>query len=505
MKQKSVILVILDGWGVAPRAPGNAISLARKPNFDSLVEQYPVTLLDASGESVGLKSEEPGNSEAGHLNLGAGRLVVQDKVFITESIHDGSFFQNPVLQKVVEHTRRYKSKLHLIGLLSNGASAHSEPDHLEALLVLAKKNNLKNIYLHLFLDGRDTASKEAVVLLRKLIITMNNLQIGRIATLAGRYYAMDRGLNWERTRLAYEAMVSGAGPHVRTAYQAITGAYERGLTDEFVLPTVITDEGLIKNHDAVIFFNLRSDRARQLTKAFVSQQFKPQRKLFFVTLTDFGSDLPTEIAYPIRPELNSLSDYLGKYSTLHQLYVAEQEKFAHVTYFFHGGKSIREPNEVRIRIPSVPVSTFDQAPAMSAAAITKTVIDYLEKQIYNLVVINYANADMLGHTGLLKPAIKAIETLDQQLGRLVKFSAAASTALVVTADHGNAERMFDPLTAAPDNTHTTNPVPFIVVDKKFRGKKLRSGGALSDVSPTILSLLNLPQPREMTGRSLFTK
>ncbi|TSA45040.1 2,3-bisphosphoglycerate-independent phosphoglycerate mutase [bacterium] len=523
MKEKSAVLVVLDGWGIAPPSAFNAISMAKKKNYDSFLKQYPATTLEAAGVSVGLKPDEPGNSEAGHLNLGAGRVVLQDKVYITRAIHDGSFFKNKVLLAAIDHVKKNKSRMHLMGLLSNGASAHSEPDHLEALLVLAKKHQLKEIYLHLFLDGRDTPPKEALNLIKKLQLTLNNIGVGRIATISGRYYGMDRAGNWDRVGLAYEAMVHGIGPRAQNAYQAVQESYRRGITDEFVLPTVITETDgtysrnsgvrTIADRDAVIFFNLRSDRARQLTKSFVTPRackssvynngnFKIFKNLFFVALAGFSHDLPAEIAYPVRPELNTLSQYIGKYPHLRQLYVAELEKYAHVTYFFHGGQAFREPNETRVRVPSVGVATFDLAPAMSANEITQTVVDYLGKQIYNLVVVNYANADMLGHTGSLKHTVKAIEVIDKQLGVLAEFAAKHQAALLVTADHGNAEQMKDTVTGKRSNSHTCNPVPFILVDRKYRKRKLNRG-ALCDVAPTILEILDLPRPKEMTGKSLL--
>ena len=521
----------MDGWGIAPPSQGNAITLAKTPNFNALKDEFPNTALLASGAAVGLKADEPGNSEAGHLNLGAGRLVLQEKMWITAAIHDGSFFQNQVLREVMNEVRDSRSKLHLVGLLSDGHSAHSEPDHLEALLVMCKKMRVPEVYLHLFIDGRDSPPKCALPLIRKLELLLDNLGIGRIATISGRYYGMDRAGNWERTGLVYEAMVMGSGPQAFTAYEAVRESYRRGITDEFILPTIITakdgtstytrNAGVqnISDKNGVIFFNLRSDRARQMVKAFVQREdcksdsyncrlFKSFKKLHFVTLSDFGADLPVRRAF-VPPHIeNCLPRYLSKYSSVRQLYVAEREKFAHVTYFFHGGEAKPELRETRLRVHSARVATFDRVPAMSASEITQVVATAIEKAVYNLVVVNYANADMLGHTGMLRPTVKAVEVLDTELGKLAKTATAAGAALFITADHGNAEQMRDLLTGKTDTSHTTNPVPFILVDKRFSKKSVSSDlgeASLRDVAPTILDVLDIPQPREMSGTSILRR
>lgn len=529
LDRKQLVLVVLDGWGVAPPSRSNAITIAKTPNYQHLLNSFPHTSLQAAGAAVGLKADEPGNSEAGHLNLGGGRLVLQEKMWITATIHDGSFFQNRALSEGMQRVLETGSKLHLVGLLSDGHSAHSEPDHLEALLVMCKKMRLEKVYLHLFTDGRDSPPKGAGELIRRLELLLDNLGVGRIATVGGRYYGMDRAGNWERTGLAYEAMVMGQGPQAFTAYEAVQESYRRGITDEFILPTVITrqdgastytkDAGVksIGEKDGVVFFNLRSDRARQLVKAFVQNQdcksdtydcrtFRKFKKLHAITLSDFGSDLPVQPAFiPPRIE-NCLSRYLAKYPSVRQLYVAEREKFAHVTYFFHGGAAKPEAGETRLRIDSARVTTFDRAPEMSAAQITAAVVRAMEKKIYNLTVVNYANADMLGHTGLLRPTVKAIEILDQELGKLAEAALTTGTSLLITADHGNAEQMRDPLTRKVDTAHSTNPVPFVIVDKRFSNNSvnaLAGAGSLRDVAPTILELLDVPQPREMSGTSLL--
>lgn len=515
-----VVLVVLDGWGLAPKGPGNAIALAKKPNLDRMIQEYPNTSLLAAGEAVGLKEGESGNSEAGHLNLGAGRLVWQEKIIVTRSIQNGSFFQNETLLGAIAHARRNRSALHLVGLLSDGQSGHSEPEHLEALLVLCKQQRAKRVNLHLFTDGRDSGPKTALELLRRLEALMRNLEVGQVATVGGRYYGMDRSGNWERIGLMYEAMAHGEGARAASASDAILKSYRRGVTDEFIRPTVIGGGRRVAAGDAVVFFNLRSDRARQLCKTFVAPQecvsdvydcrgFRPLRRLFFVTLSDFGSDLPgVRVAFVPEELPNTLPHYLGKHDALRQLFVAEREKFAHVTYFFHGGRARAERNESRIRVESLRVATFDRTPAMSAEEITDAVAASMAKNVYSLIVCNYANADMLGHTGSLRQTVRAVEIVDAQMGRLAAAAAETSAEVVITADHGNAERMLDSRTGKIDTGHTANPVPLIVVSRARRRQGLRkshlSGASLRDVSPTVLQLLELPVPAEMTGASLFS-
>ena len=521
-KRKLVVLAVLDGYGIAPAGPGNAIELAKKPNLDRFMREYPSTLLSSHGKEVGLKDKEPGNSEAGHENMGAGRTVVQDKIEIINSIHDGTFFKNAAFVEALNHARKNKSNIHLMGLLSNGRSGHSDPEHLEALLVFFKKSEFKNVYLHLFTDGRDTPPRSAEQFLHRIQVTMNNLEVGQIATFSGRYYGMDRAHNYGRLEKSYKAMVYGEGERADNAYQAIKSAYARGEDDEFILPTVIksdtdpeTSTKTISDGDALVFFNLRSDRARQITKAFVQPEllnqpgdghfhYKDFKDLFFVTLAEFGTDLPVIIAYPTRLIVNSLPEYLEKHSDIHQFYISESEKFAHVTYFFHGNNVRALKNEKRIRVDSKSVATFDQDPEMSSAEITSTLVANISQELYNFCLVNYPNADMLGHTGNINATVKSIEHLDFELGRLYDAVKKRNGTLIITADHGNAEEMLDLISKQESHEHSKNPVPFIIVDEKLRnsGTKLRRGN-LGDVAPTVLELMGLEKPGEMYGISLF--
>jgi 2,3-bisphosphoglycerate-independent phosphoglycerate mutase len=522
-KRKLVVMAVLDGWGIAPPGPGNAIELAKKPNIEKFVKSYPSSKLFASGTSVGLKENEPGNSEAGHENLGAGRVVLQDKVLILESIHDGTFFKNAAFVEALNHARERKSKVHLMGLLSDDRSGHMEPDHVEALLLFFKRNNFDQVYLHLFTDGRDTPPKSAETFLKRLHLAISNIGVGKIATISGRYYGMDRAQNYDRLWKSYDAIVNGKGKTAENAYQAVTQAYQFGETDEFISPTVIphTDKRgrkgpiTIADNDTVIFFNLRSDRARQLTKAFVQPEqlngnhesfgeFKKFKNLFFVTMTEFGSELPVVIAYPTRQIFNCLPMYLEKQNELHHFYISESEKFAHVTYFFHGNTNRMCKNEKRFRVESKKVATFDLAPEMSCKEITDTLISHISLGVYNFCLVNYPNADMLGHTGDIRATVKGIEALDVQLGRLYEAVKAKGGTMIITADHGNAEAKIDPITGEKVHEHTTNPVPFILVDEQLKKQKVKlRDGSLSDVAPTILELMDLSKPKEMLGISLL--
>jgi len=522
-KRKLVVLAVLDGYGIAPSGPGNAIEFAKKPNIDRFMREYPSTLLTSHGKEVGLKDNEPGNSEAGHENMGAGRTVVQDKVEIINSIHDGTFFKNAALVEALNHAKKNKSKLHLMGLLSDERSGHADPEHLESLLVFLKKSKFRDVYLHLFTDGRDTPPRSAEIFLKRLQIVMNNLEVGQIATISGRYYGMDRAHNYERLEKTYKAIVYGEGKREKNAYQAIKSAYTRGESDEFIFPTVIESStndkkdalASIDDGDSVIFFNLRSDRARQITKAFVQPdllnhpgngtfKFKKFKDLFFVTMTEFGTDLPVIIAYPTRLVANSLPAYLEKHSDLHQLYISESEKFAHVTYFFHGNNARPLKNEKRIRIDSKQVATFDHVPEMSSKEITDALTANLGHDLYNFCLVNYPNADMLGHTGNLESAVHAVQTLDYELGRLYDLVKKKKGTLIITSDHGNAEEMLDPITKQPSHEHSRNPVPLIIVDEELVNSKIKlRSGNLGDVAPTVLELLGVEKPDEMLGISLF--
>ncbi|MBI4054185.1 MAG: 2,3-bisphosphoglycerate-independent phosphoglycerate mutase [Candidatus Doudnabacteria bacterium] len=523
LARQLVVLAVLDGWGIAPAGPGNAISLAKKPNFDLLQKSFSASELLCSGQSVGLKEGEPGNSEAGHENMGAGRTVKQDKVYILDSIHDGTFFKNAAFIEALNHAKKNKSNIHLMGLLSDGRTGHTEPDHLEALLVFFKKYSFDRVFLHLFTDGRDTPQKSAKQFLQRLQLTMDNLEVGNIASVSGRYFGMDRAHNYQRLLRAYQAIAFGKGRIAENAYQAIQQGYQRGETDEFLSPTVIPYRAktgkksvvTLADGDAVIFFNLRSDRARQMTKAFVKpgllsddpafvEAFKKYKKLFFVTMTEFGTELPVIVAYPSREVYNSLPFYLEKFQHFHQLYISESEKFAHVTYFFHGNNSRVCHNEKRVRVDSKRVVTFDLAPEMSAKEITDALILHLRKKLYNFCLVNYPNADMLGHTGNLKATVSAVAAIDQSIGRLWEEVKNQNGVLIVTADHGNAENMLDPLTGEINHEHSLNPVPFIVADQALANRKsILRNGSLRDIAPTILDLFGLPKPSEMLGISLL--
>ncbi|PIP17446.1 MAG: phosphoglycerate mutase (2,3-diphosphoglycerate-independent) [Parcubacteria group bacterium CG23_combo_of_CG06-09_8_20_14_all_35_9] len=509
------VLIILDGWGLAPPNRGNAVTLAKTPGMNSLWEKYPHSTLVAYGEKVGLPDGQDGNSEAGHMNLGAGRIVKQDSVYIAEDIKDRTFFKNTAFREAIKHLRKYKTKLHLMGLLSGNQSAHMSPEHLYALLELAKREGLDPVILHLFTDGRDSSQHAAINLLKKLEASFKNKE--KIATISGRFYAMDRKKVWRRIEKVYNAMVLGEGERAKSAEGAIVRAYNRGQTDEFIPPTVIERNGklngLIQDNDIIFFFNLRSDRARELTKTFVQEHFselnpgaferkKMPKNIRFVAMTDFGPDLPHVLtAFPGRDVEKSLPMVLKGFR---QLYIAESEKYAHITYFFNGGYADPVAGEKRIRIVSPNVDHYDDTPEMSAYEITETVLKKIKQKAFDFIAVNFANPDMIGHTGNLKAGIKAVEVVDECIGKIVKEVLRKKGTAIVTADHGNAEEMINLETGEVDTKHSTNPVPFIVINQKLKIKKQKlKKGILSDVAPTILKIMNLPQPPEMTGKSLI--
>lgn len=521
------IFIILDGLGIAPPLKGNAVSLAKTPCLDNLLKNYPHTLLETSGKSVGLPNGIRGNSEAGHLNLGAGRIVLQDSYYISMAINKGNFFQNPVFLKAINHAKKYNSDLHLMGLLSNEQTAHSSPDHLFALLIMAQIANLNRVFLHFFLDGRDSPPKSAINLIKDLQKHIDAVGLGKIATLCGRYYAMDRATNWSRTEKTYNLLTQGRGKKAENIFEAIQDSYKKGITDEFFEPTVIDcqpsifqkkngefifgnqEEQLIKDNDAVIFFNLRSDRARHLVKPFVLKDFKEFKReiflenLYFAVMTDFGADLPVETAFYVEKIENSLPKILADHD-LKQLYIAETEKFAHVTYFFHGGNISALAKENRILVHSVECETYDQIPQMSASEITQIVLDSLQNKIYDFILINFANPDMIGHTGNLEAAIKSIEFVDIYLEKIIKKTLEEKGTVIVTADHGNVEEMINLETGEIDTQHSLNPVPFIIVSQD-KTIKLKEKGILANVSPTVLDLLKLERPEEMGEGSLIIR
>lgn len=505
------VLVILDGWGYREEADGNAIAAAKTSVMDSLWAVYPKTLIRTSGKAVGLPEGQMGNSEVGHLNIGAGRVVPQELVRISDAIEDGSIQRNPALVQICQEVRNRDSKLHLVGLCSEGG-VHSHLNHLLGLLDIAKAQKISQVCIHAITDGRDTSpteGQEAIGLLQDYI---DSLGVGRIVTLSGRYYAMDRDRRWDRVKRAYDVMTQDGTGDGRSAIEVLQASYAEGVTDEFAVPTRIAP-GAVEPGDGVIFFNFRPDRARQLTQALVGTDFKGfERKqicpLSFVTFTQYESDLPVSVAFEPQNFNNILGQVIAQHG-LKQFRTAETEKYAHVTYFFNGGLEEPFEGEDRELVQSPMVATYDQAPAMSAEAVTDVVTAAIEKRIYSLVVINYANPDMVGHTGNIPAAIQAVETADRCLGRLLESVSKVGGTAIVTADHGNAEYMRDEQ-GNPWTAHTTNPVPLILIEgegAKIPGHgtdvTLRTDGRLGDIAPTILEILQLPQPAEMTGCSLL--
>lgn len=508
--ERKGILCILDGWGISPKTFGNAILKASTPNMDFFSQHFPHTKLSCSGEAVGLPEGQMGNSEVGHLNLGAGRIVYQDLVRINIAIRNGEFFQNPIFLNAMRIAREKGSALHLLGLVSDGG-VHSHLNHLFALLEMAKQNGLSKVYIHAFLDGRDTPPKVAENYLHLLTDKIKELGVGQIVTISGRYYAMDRDKRWERLKKAYDALVLGEGEKADNVFDALRFSYEQGLSDEFVLPTVIRENSQspisIKDGDVVIHFNFRADRARELTWALTQKDFDgfqrpvcPQVHYVCMTMYDENLDLP--VAFPQHLLKNTLGEVISNLPQS-QLRIAETEKYAHVTYFFSGGREDPFPLEDRVLIPSPKVPTYDLKPEMSAFEVCAEVIKRLSEEKYKLIVLNFANLDMVGHTGVFEAAVKAAEAVDQCLGKIWLSCQDHGYFMVVTADHGNAEEMINPIDLTPITAHTTNPVPFIFISEEETDLKMRSDGILADVAPTILKIMRIPQPKEMTGVPLF--
>ncbi|MDF2499460.1 MAG: 2,3-bisphosphoglycerate-independent phosphoglycerate mutase [Anaerosporomusa subterranea] len=504
-----IALIILDGWGIGSTDdPSNAVARARTPHMTLYQELYPAATLTCSGEAVGLPEGQMGNSEVGHLNIGAGRVVYQELTRITKAIREGDFFTNPVLCETVDKAKASGGALHLMGLLSDGG-VHSHTAHVFALLKLAKLRGLERVYVHAVLDGRDVPPSSALNYINELEQEMTALGLGRIATIAGRYYAMDRDKRWERVEKAYNALVCREGEQAESATEAVKNAYQRQETDEFVLPTVIAGCGEcgITSGDSIIFFNFRPDRARQLTRAFVDEVFSGFTRcggrldLHFASLTQYDETLSVPVAYTPQTLHKTLGEVVGA-AELRQLRIAETEKYAHVTYFFNGGEETPNPGEDRILIPSPKVATYDLQPQMSAPEVTDRLIAEIKSGKYDLIILNFANGDMVGHTGKIDAAISAVSTVDRCLGRIVETMREQGGMTIITADHGNAELMVDPVTGEPHTAHTTNVVPIIVVSEKHRGCNLRSG-SLADIAPTILALAGIDQPIEMTGKNLL--
>ena len=514
-RPKPIVLTILDGWGYRAETKGNAIALACKPNYDRLLKDFPNTLIQTSGPAVGLPEGQMGNSEVGHLNIGAGRIVHMDITRVDELIASGAFARQPLLLEAMERGR--ERQLHLLGLVSDGG-VHSHINHLFALLRMARENKVARVFVHCFMDGRDTPPNSGIDFLRQLQQKMNEYGVGQIATVIGRYYAMDRDNRWERIEKAYRAMVHGdAEAKFSDPIAAMRASYEKGVTDEFVVPTVITTEAApgkpavpratIRDSDAAIFFNFRADRARQITRALLEPGFQgfadPERpaNLTFVAMTQYEKSWPW-LRYILAPEkLEHILANVFAELQFKNLRCAETEKYAHVTYFFNGGVEKPFPGEERVLVPSPKVPTYDLKPEMSAAGVADAVIHAIEKGEFDAIIMNFANADMVGHSGKLEAAIKAVETVDACLGRLFQSLRPRGGAWIITADHGNAETMIDPVTGGPHTYHTTNPVPFILVSDDARAQ-LKTGGSLRDVAPTMLGVLGIPEPREMTGHDV---
>ena len=511
MSKKPVMLMILDGFGIAEKSEGNAVALAKKPNFDRLVKEYPHTQLQASGMAVGLPEGQMGNSEVGHLNIGSGRIVYQELTRITKAIEDGDFFENEALMKAMKNAKENNTSLHLMGLLSDGG-VHSHIGHLKGLLEFAKKEGLQKVYVHAFMDGRDVPPSSGKDFIIKAEEMMKEVGVGQIATVSGRYYAMDRDNRWERVQLAYNAIVLGEGEKASSAVEAIENSYHDEKTDEFVIPCVIEEDGhptaTIKNGDSVVFFNFRPDRARELTRAINDKEFAGFKRetlnLTFVTMTQYDKTLEgVNIAFKPQTLVNTLGEYVSS-KGLKQLRIAETEKYAHVTFFFNGGVEKENPGEERKFIPSPKVATYDLKPEMSAYEVTDELLNRLDQDKYDMIILNFANPDMVGHTGVVQAAVKAIEAVDECLGKIVDKVLEKDGTVFVTADHGNAETEIDFSTGNPFTAHTTNPVPFVWVSNNINGRTLKSG-KLADIAPTMLNVMNLEVPKEMTGECLITK
>ena len=510
MEKKPVMLMILDGFGINDNADGNAVKLANTPNIDKLMKKYQTTEIYTSGLKVGLPDGQMGNSEVGHTNIGAGRIVYQELTKITKSIEDGDFFAIPEFTQAIENCKKYNSKLHILGLLSDGG-VHSHNRHLYGLLEMAKRRDFENVYVHCFLDGRDTPPASAEGYLAELEEKMKEKQVGKIASISGRYYAMDRDKRWERVQKCYDALVKGEGNRAASATIAIENSYQKEVFDEFVEPTVIcngdTPIATIGEHDSVIFFNFRPDRAREITRAIVDPNFdgfETQKiETYFVCFTSYDETMPNvKVAFKKEPLVNTFGEVLSK-NGLTQLRIAETEKYAHVTFFFNGGEEKQYPGEERILVPSPKVATYDLQPEMSAYEVTEKVVEAINSDKYNAIILNYANPDMVGHTGSLPATIKAVETVDECVGKVVETMLAHDGTMLITADHGNCEQMIDYKTGEPHTAHTTNPVPLILVSKD-ETLKIKSG-KLADLAPTLLEILEIEKPAEMTGESILVK
>jgi 2,3-bisphosphoglycerate-independent phosphoglycerate mutase len=528
-RPKPLVLIILDGWGYRAETKANAIALARKPTYDRLLREYPNTLIHTSGPFVGLPEGQMGNSEVGHLNIGAGRIVHMDITRIDQMIQNGEFFSHPVLMAAMKHAREGERRLHLFGLLSDGG-VHSQQAHLYALLKMAKQNGVERVFVHPFMDGRDTLPTNGSGYLEQLQQKMREYNSGKIASVSGRYYAMDRDRRWERIAKAYNAMVfaDAEGGKYADPVQAMKDSYNKDVTDEFVIPFVCTDNSgqplaTIRDDDACICFNFRADRARQITRALARNsglnekggsdlpgaadldatipRDRVPKNLHYVCMTQYDKNFSLPVVIPPESMANILANVMGGLN-MRNLRVAETEKYAHVTYFFNGGVEQPFPGEERLMVQSPKVATYDLKPEMSAAGIADAVIKATEDGTFDVVIVNFANADMVGHSGKIEPTVKAVETVDACLGRIETAIRAKGGAMLITADHGNAEMMIDPATGGPHTAHTTNPVPFIVIAENAKEFTLKPNGSLRDISPTMLGMLGIDEPKEMTGTDL---
>ena len=512
MSKKPTVLMILDGYGLNEKQEGNAVAEAKTPVMDKLMAEYPFVKGNASGLAVGLPDGQMGNSEVGHLNMGAGRIVYQELTRITKEIEDGVFFKNEALVKAVENAKANGSALHLYGLVSDGG-VHSHNTHIYGLLELAKRHGLKKVYVHCFLDGRDTPPASGKDYVQELTDKMAELGVGEVATVMGRYYAMDRDNRWERVEKAYRALTKGEGEEAKDGVSAIAASYEKGVNDEFVVPAVVKRDGkpvaVIQNKDSVIFYNFRPDRAREITRAFCDDTFtgferEKKLDLTYVCFTEYDVTIPNKLVAFHKVELhNTFGEYLAAHGKT-QARIAETEKYAHVTFFFNGG--VEEPNEGedRILVKSPKVATYDLQPEMSAYGVCDKLVEAIKSDKYDVIIINFANPDMVGHTGVEPAAIQAVEAVDACVGRAVEAVKETDGQMFICADHGNAEQLVDYNTGAPFTDHTTNPVPFILVNAD-PAYKLREGGCLADIIPTLIELMGMEKPEEMTGKSLLIK
>ena len=508
MSKKPVVLMVLDGYGITDKTEGNAIYMANTPVMDKLMAECPYVRGNASGLAVGLPDGQMGNSEVGHMNIGAGRIIYQDLTSITKAIEDGDFFENEAMLEAIENCKKNNSDLHLWGLLSDGG-VHSHNTHLYGILELCKKQGFDRVYVHPFLDGRDTPPASGKDYVAALVDKMQEIGVGKVASISGRYYAMDRDNNWDRVEKAYAAMVYGEGVKAADPVQAVADSYANDKTDEFVLPTVIEADGkpvaTVKANDSVIFFNFRPDRAREITRTFVDPEFKGfERKngffpVNFVCMTQYDATMPNvDVAFKPQTLKNTLGEYVSN-KGMTQLRIAETEKYAHVTFFFNGGVEKQYEGEDRILVKSPAVATYDLQPEMSAYEVTDKLVPAIESGKYDMIILNYANCDMVGHTGVFEAAVKAVEAVDTCVGRVVEAIKKMGGVALITADHGNADKMVD-ADGSPFTAHTTNPVPFCVVGYDCQ---LREGGRLADIAPTMLQIMGLEQPAEMDGVSLI--